>query len=159
MALTDTADGLDYSCVAHPTQVAGIRRAVSELARRCGACQATLTRIELAVTEAATNVVLHAYRDPGATGRIHVVTRCADGLLGISIRDDGVGMSPNPDSPGLGLGLSLIAHEADRCEVRAASGGGTEVLMSFGVAASAHDRQRLRACDGQAATAGVSAGP
>jgi serine/threonine-protein kinase RsbW/stage II sporulation protein AB (anti-sigma F factor) len=90
-----------------------------------------LTRLELAVTEAATNVVLHAYRDVTQDGCIHVAARRVGDALEVAIGDDGVGMSPNPDSPGLGLGLSLIAHEADSCEIRAPRTGGTEVLMRF----------------------------
>ena len=135
MALTDFGRGLDDCCPAQPTQIPAIRRAVSEVARRCGAPDSTLTRIELAVTEAATNVVLHAYRTARDDGLIHYSARLDDDCLDVSVRDDGVGMSPNPGSPGLGLGLSLMAHEADSCEIRGTAGGGTEVLMHFGMGA------------------------
>jgi len=133
MALTDSGRGLDDCRPAQPTQIPAIRRAVSEVAQRCGACDSTLTRIELAVTEAATNVVLHAYRTPRDEGLIHYSARLHKDCLDVSVRDDGVGMSPNPASPGLGLGLSLMAHEADSCEIRGTAGGGTEVLMHFGM--------------------------
>lgn len=131
MALSEAAIGLDASYSAQPPQVAVIRRAVSAIARRGGADVATLIRLELAVSEAATNVVLHAYRAPSAGGRIHV-TACVDrGAVDVTVRDDGCGMAPRPDSPGMGLGLSLMANESDRFEVRSVDGGGTEVLMSF----------------------------
>lgn len=149
MSPTDTSDRLEAVCPARPTQISAIRRAVSDVAHRLGACQTTRTRVELAVTEAATNVVLHAYRDAGV-GQIHVRAGLDHGLLGVSIGDDGVGMSPNPDSPGLGLGLSLMAYEADRCEIRAASGGGTEVLMHFGLGASAPAEASRAASRGEA---------
>ncbi len=135
MSLTDTGRGLDDCRPAQPTQIPAIRRAVSDVARRCGACDATLIRIELAVTEAATNVVLHAYRAPREAGLIHYSARLDNDCLDVSVRD-GVGMSPNPASPGLGLGLSLMAHEADSCEIRGAAGGGTEVLLHFGMSAA-----------------------
>jgi serine/threonine-protein kinase RsbW/stage II sporulation protein AB (anti-sigma F factor) len=131
MAPTASGNGLHSSRPAHPTQVAQIRRAVGDVARRCGADDATLTRLELAVTEAATNVVLHAYRDPAHQGHIHTTARVAGRELEVTIRDDGVGLSPNPDSPGLGLGLSLMAHEADRCEITTPPSGGTEIRMGF----------------------------
>lgn len=47
------------------------------------------------------------------------------------IRDRGAGLAPRADSPGLGLGLGLIAHETDRFEIRAVPEGGTEVLLRF----------------------------
>jgi serine/threonine-protein kinase RsbW len=148
MGPTDHGTGLDASYPAHPLQVAAIRRAVSHVATQCGAGPATLIRLELAVSEAATNVVLHAYRAPGAGGPIHVSAQFDGCFLDVCVRDRGVGMSPRVDSPGLGLGLSLMAHEADRCEIRSGPDGGTEVFMRFELAASApppHPRRFARA--------------
>lgn len=131
MALSEAAIGLNASYPAQPPQVAAIRRAVSGIAYRGGADTSTLIRLELAISEAATNVVLHAYRSPGTSGRIHI-TACMDkGVLDVSVRDHGCGMAPRPDSPGMGLGLSLMASESDHFEVRSADGGGTEVLLRF----------------------------
>jgi serine/threonine-protein kinase RsbW len=131
MALSEAALGLDSSYPAQPPQVAAIRRAVSAIARRGGADTETLVRLELAVSEAATNVVLHAYRTAGADGRIHVTATIDRGALDVRVRDTGCGMAPHPDSPGMGLGLSLMANESDRFQVRGADGGGTEVLLRF----------------------------
>ncbi|MEY2513546.1 MAG: serine/threonine-protein kinase RsbW [bacterium] len=131
MALTDSGRGLDASYPAHAGQVPLIRRAVAGVATGCGADRDTLTRIGLAVTEAATNVVLHAYRRSQDSERIYVRAQADGPCLAVSIRDNGVGMAPRPDSPGLGLGLSLMAHEAESCEIRAPQGGGTEVLLRF----------------------------
>ena len=135
MALSDSAIGLDASFPAQPTQVAAIRRAVTDVAVRHGAGDGTVVRLELAISEAATNAVLHAYRDPGVTGAIHVTALVAGGALDVSIRDYGIGMSPRSDSPGLGLGLPLIAGECDRFEIRTGEGGGTELLLRFELAA------------------------
>ncbi len=131
MALSATGIGLDASYPAQPPHVAAIRRAVSNVARSAGADLNTIIRLELAVSEAATNVVLHAYRAPSAGGRIHVTACVGFGILDVSVRDNGSGMAPRPDSPGMGLGLSLMASESDHFEVRTADGGGTEVLMRF----------------------------
>ncbi len=62
---------------------------------------------------------------------MHVLVRQADHLLDVSIRDRGVGLSPRVDSPGLGLGLSLMAHETEQFETGAAPQGGTEVVLRF----------------------------
>ncbi len=50
------------------------------------------------------------------------------------MRDQGSGLAPRVDSPGLGLGLGLIAQVADSADVRAPESGGTEVLMRFNIA-------------------------
>jgi anti-sigma regulatory factor (Ser/Thr protein kinase) len=152
MALSEAAIGLDASYPAQPPQVAAIRRAVSAIAKRGGADVETLIRLELAVSEAATNVVLHAYRAPGAGGRIHVTAFVTRGALDVSIRDDGCGMAPRLDSPGMGLGLSLMATESDRFEVHAVAGGGTEVQMGFALPDPARARSRFTRA-GAAATA------
>ena len=131
MALSDSAIELDASFPAQPTQVAAIRRAVCDLAAQCGADAHTLTRLGLAVSEAATNVVLHAYRSSATSGAIDVSASAASGGFDVCVRDHGVGMSPRSDSPGLGLGLALMASECDRFEVRCADDGGTEVLLRF----------------------------
>ena len=137
MGPSEAVLGLDARYPAQPPQVAAIRRAVSAVARRGGADVETLIRLELAVSEAATNVVLHAYRKPGARGHIHV-TACVDReTVDVTVRDDGCGMAPRPDSPGMGLGLSLMASEADGFAVRSVDGGGTEVNMSFALSAPA----------------------
>ena len=128
--------GLDACYPAHAARVADIRGAVAAVATRCGAGDGLLVRIGLAVSEAATNVVLHAYREAGmAGGLIHVKAACHEQrFLHVCVRDDGIGMSPRPDSPGLGLGISLMAHEADGLEIRVCDDGGTEVQLRFALA-------------------------
>ena len=42
----------------------------------------------------------------------------------IYVRDEGTGLAPRVDSPGLGLGLGLIAQVADSADVRAPESGG-----------------------------------
>ena len=54
-----------------------------------------------------------------------------DGRIAVHIHDDGMGLVPRPDSPGLGLGLCLMAHETDHFEIRKTPGGGTEVVLHF----------------------------
>jgi serine/threonine-protein kinase RsbW/stage II sporulation protein AB (anti-sigma F factor) len=88
--------------------------------------------VALAITEAATNAVLHAYRD-GTSGSMRVVA-CAreDGLL-VVVRDYGCGMQPNPDSPGLGLGLSVIGALAKEMHIERPDDGGTRIRIHFRV--------------------------
>ena len=113
------------------------RRAVIDWAQGHVADRAVLSDIALAVTEAATNAVLHAYRDRAEPGSVVVeVERDGDHLC-VYVRDEGSGLAPRVDSPGLGLGLGLIAQVADSADVRAPESGGTEVVMRFSVAREA----------------------
>ena len=86
--------------------------------------------VALAVTEAATNAVVHAYRN-GAKGAMRVVA-CAEptGLV-VVVRDYGCGMSPNPESPGAGLGLSVIGALAAEMNVERPDDGGTRLRIRF----------------------------
>jgi serine/threonine-protein kinase RsbW/stage II sporulation protein AB (anti-sigma F factor) len=134
MPVPEWEAALDARFPAQPSQVPAIRKAVAEIARQRGAAQHTVVQITLAVSEAATNAVLHAYRD-GASARegdVRVVVRAKDeSTLDIRVRDRGVGPLPRADSPGLGLGMGLMAHDADSFEIRAVPEGGTEVVLRF----------------------------
>jgi serine/threonine-protein kinase RsbW len=116
------------------TSVALIRRAATDWARERHADERTLQNIALAVSEAASNVVVHAYRE-SAPGDILLEMSADAGGLCIAVLDDGLGISPRPDSPGLGLGMPLIANLAENLEVRTRPEGGTEVRMRFPVGA------------------------
>jgi serine/threonine-protein kinase RsbW len=86
--------------------------------------------IRLAVTEACTNVVRHAY-DDDVTGPIDVVMRPSQGRLEVIVTDGGRGMAPSPDLDGPGLGLPLIAALADHVELQQAPSRGSRLRMSF----------------------------
>jgi serine/threonine-protein kinase RsbW len=135
MGATREAVRLEAVYPAQPPAIGRIRHDVVEAAKSCGVAEGTLPQIRLAVSEAATNVVLHAYRDGLPTGDVKVLLRRLDGCVDVNICDDGVGMSPRGDSPGAGLGLGLMAHAADRCVITSAPGGGTEVLLRFALPA------------------------
>jgi serine/threonine-protein kinase RsbW len=111
--------------------VASIRREVVALATRGGAHETLATDIALAVGEACANVVVHAY-PPDDVGPLIVHAEIRDGVLHVSVIDQGQGMVPRPDSPGLGLGLPLIANLTDTLTINDGPGNlGTEVLMTF----------------------------
>src|SRR4051794_36347353 len=94
-----------WTVPATPDQVAKLRHEVTSYAQRVGVADGRLGDVKLAVSEAATNAVLHAYRDrePGEI-RVHAELDDRGGLT-ITVEDDGFGPLPRPDSPGLGLGL------------------------------------------------------
>jgi anti-sigma regulatory factor (Ser/Thr protein kinase) len=86
--------------------------------------------VGLAVTEAATNVVLHAYPDTDP-GDIRLVMCPEPERVVVVVRDWGTGMRPRPDSPGLGVGLPTIATVVGAFSVEAAEGAGTLLRMHF----------------------------
>src|SRR4051812_16387731 len=114
-----------------PQSVAQVRRAVVGHAGRLGASPAALAAIELALSEAMTNAVQHAYVDRRRPGPVLVTAEPADGILRVTVQDEGTGMRPRPDSPGLGLGLPLISQMTQSFEVQQAPAGGTILCMRF----------------------------
>jgi serine/threonine-protein kinase RsbW/stage II sporulation protein AB (anti-sigma F factor) len=123
-----------WRVAATPEQISILRSEVTAYAQRAGVAAGRLADVRLAVSEAATNAVLHAYRDRDP-GEIRVdATLRDDGQLWIVIEDDGFGPLPRSDSPGLGLGLPTIASVADGVELSAGSAAGAKLSMLFLVA-------------------------
>jgi len=75
------------------------------------------TAVALAVTEAFANVVVHAYVDADTVGHLELRADVRGDELIVQVSDEGRGMQPRADSPGLGMGLPLIAQMADTFEV------------------------------------------
>lgn len=116
---------------ARPENVVVVRRAVGAFARTLGFDEDGVADVALALSEACANVVVHAYRDAAQETVLEVRATCSDEGLAVVIGDHGGGMLPRTDSPGLGLGLPLMASLASTLELREAPGGGTEVWMTF----------------------------
>jgi anti-sigma regulatory factor (Ser/Thr protein kinase) len=127
--VTATPD-LELKLPARAENVAVVRHAFGGLAEALSVDEQTLADIKLAVTEACTNVVIHAYeRDD--IGNLEVDATIDDDRLTVVIRDNGRGIVPRPDSPGLGLGLPLIATLAETLELGKDGAEHTEVRMTF----------------------------
>jgi anti-sigma regulatory factor (Ser/Thr protein kinase) len=121
-------DRIDVRLPAEPGSIPRFRRAVVAFAGEQGFEEAYA--IGLAVTEAATNAVLHAYGD-SEPGDVRVVACAERERLVVVVRDWGTGMRPRTDTPGLGLGLPTIATLASSFDVEAADGAGTLLRMHF----------------------------
>ena len=120
---------LELRTQATPAAVPGVRRAVVDFAELHGV--GVPPDVALAVSEAVTNTVIHAYRD-GRVGEVRVVACAEPDRLVVVVRDYGCGMSPHPDSPGLGLGLSVIGRLCTELNIeRPDKGGGTRLRMCF----------------------------
>jgi serine/threonine-protein kinase RsbW len=111
--------------------VGSVRRRLVAFASEVGADRELQARIALAVSEAATNVVVHAY--PRETSRpLRVQADFEDGDLEVVVADDGAGLRPRR-SPGIGAGLGVIAETCDDFVIRERERSGVELWMRFHV--------------------------
>jgi stage II sporulation protein AB (anti-sigma F factor) len=120
---------LRLSLPAERASVPRARHSVADFARAAGLSEARLDAVQLAVTEAAANVVMHAYS--GGGGVIHLEAARVRSELWVIVSDEGEGMRSGVSSPGLGQGLRLITQFADAVTISNRSSGGTEVRMRF----------------------------
>jgi len=118
---------------ARPDSVARLRHAVVTFAARSGASVRQREDIALAVSEALSNAVLHAYPGPDDSGAIDVRASLSHGDLVVVVRDTGVGLVPRVDSPGLGLGLAVIDQVTQHLELIDMTPG-LCVRMTFAIA-------------------------
>jgi serine/threonine-protein kinase RsbW len=109
-----------------------LRRALVELAARGGATDRQRQDIALAVSEALTNVVAHAYADDPLPGVMALHGTIDDAVLEVDILDKGVGMPSPTTYPAGGLGLAIIARVTDRVELSDAAPG-THLRMTFAI--------------------------
>ena len=121
---------LELKLPARAENVAVVRHAFGGFAEALSVDEQTLADIKLAVTEACTNVVIHAY-ESGEEGDLEVDACVDEQRLTVVIRDNGRGIVPRPDSPGLGLGLPLIATLTETLELGQDGADNTEVRMTF----------------------------
>jgi anti-sigma regulatory factor (Ser/Thr protein kinase) len=112
-----------------PQGVGAMRREVAAYAQRAGLDEVGLADVRLAVSEAATNAVVHGYRDTNH-GELKVVAFVSGGEINVIVSDTGQGLAPRPDSPGLGLGMPIMASVTSRFRV-VSRGAGTEIHMAF----------------------------
>jgi anti-sigma regulatory factor (Ser/Thr protein kinase) len=128
-----------WSALASAENVPQIRQAVVDFACANGVSGPLVADIQIAVSEAVTNAVMHAYHRFEQPGGVEVHAAVANGWFEARVLDDGAGPAPRDDSPGVGLGLPLIHRLADQVELQPrANGGGTEVRMRFSLRDAAH---------------------
>jgi anti-sigma regulatory factor (Ser/Thr protein kinase) len=107
------------------------RQMVRGLVDFLGWDDASRNDVSIAVTEACTNAVLHAY--PDGDGEYAVRAWVEDDRLVVAVRDQGQGIMPRVEagSSGLGLGLPLMLAIGDEVSFTSDAEGSTEVRMVF----------------------------
>jgi serine/threonine-protein kinase RsbW len=107
------------------------RLALSGITRMRSPSEETLNDLKLAVTEACTNSVRHAYGENGGT--VDIVYELHDDRLVVEVSDDGGGFDPADveETDALtegGLGIAIIKALADEFEVgERADGSGSRL--------------------------------
>ncbi len=124
---TEGSGGLKMSLPARADNVSVVRHAVAGLAEALGMEEDGVADLKTVVTEAAMNVVVHAY--DGADGLLEIDAVPEPEELRVAVRDFGHGIRPSAGegSDSLRLGLSLIAALSQRFQISGGVGGGTEI--------------------------------
>ena len=115
---------------ARPENVSVIRHVLGAFAEALRLPDPVVEDMRLAVTEACTNVIRHAYAD-GKPGPVEIVIRPVGDMLQVIVSDQGRGLGPSEDTSGPGLGLPLIAALTHSLEIDRASSSGSRLQMSF----------------------------
>lgn len=103
------------------TAIAGVRPLSDE----------TLHDLKLALTEACTNSVKHAYDD--GSGSVDILYELRSDRLAVEVGDAGSGFEPGEGRPGAhdleegGLGIAIIRALADEVEIAEREGGGARL--------------------------------
>jgi serine/threonine-protein kinase RsbW len=135
MTLATTTPDMELALPARATNISVVRHAFGALGEAFALDEEILSNIRLAVTEACTNVVVHAYPDEHE-GLLEVVATLKADKLEVVVRDEGPGIGPRPGSPGLGLGLPLIASLTESVQLGRDEDERTEVRMTFPLSAA-----------------------
>lgn len=130
------ADESRWFGVEEPSAPAGVRRGITVLAERLGFAGERLGRVQLAATEAATNLAKHAVRGEML---VRIVRDGNAAALEFVCTDHGPGIADVPrsrlggysTSGTLGLGLGSIERLADRSGLHSLPGVGTTLYARF----------------------------
>jgi len=129
--LTDRTDtDVKLTLPARPENVSVIRHVLGAFAEALRLPDDLVEDLRLAVTEACTNVVRHAYPQEVA-GPVEITIRPTEDAVSVVVADHGRGIGSSSDTNGPGLGLPLIAAIADEVELQPVPGGGSRVAMTF----------------------------
>jgi serine/threonine-protein kinase RsbW len=131
--MTDDGDGrvVRLTIPAKAEYIVLGRLALSSLARLQPLTDEELSDLKLALTEACTNSVRHAYAD--RPGVVEIVYELHTDRVVIEVADDGVGFVPEIEADETdelaegGLGIAIIRALSDELEIGERNGGGSRI--------------------------------
>lgn len=122
---------LSLRLAADPQNVRAARDEAASCAERLGLSATGVEDLKTIVSEACSNIVLHAYPEGAEERPMEVEMEKTDGELTVTVRDSGRGIRPptgaRPSS--LRLGFILMGSLADYLQLRTGRGCGTELLI------------------------------
>jgi anti-sigma regulatory factor (Ser/Thr protein kinase) len=124
---------------ANPEEVPFARAAITRLCEHLQIGDAQTENVRLAVTEACSNCVLHAYDKRTVVGTYVLDARVDHESLRVTVCDSGIGIHNAQAGihldlgSGLGSGLYLMRTLADSAEISTRPSGGTRVVMRFAI--------------------------
>lgn len=131
----------NFMCLEFPSKpdnVAFARTAVAAFVSQLDPTMAELADISTAVSEAVTNIVVHAY--PESEGPITIKTCLIGQQVSIEIKDKGCGIADvdsvrqfgttSCSQERMGIGFSLIEACMDRVNIQSKEGQGTSLCMT-----------------------------
>ena len=132
------ADRFTISVPGKAEYVGTVRMAVSHIASKIGFDIEAIDDIKVAVSEACTNIIVHA--EGGEGFNYEVIVDIEENGLTITVEDSGVGfgleeyITPVPgESRGSGLGIFIIRALMDEVDIYTEPGVGTRIRMSKGL--------------------------
>jgi anti-sigma regulatory factor (Ser/Thr protein kinase) len=127
------AETLRLTFPAEPDSVPEVRHAVADRAQELGMEGARIDELKTVVSEACSNVVLHAYPDREEPGPLEVELVSEAERLDLVVRDFGAGIRPRRvvGRPSLRLGLRLIGALSSRFHLISTRGRGTEIRIQM----------------------------
>ena len=125
-----TTTDVKLTLPARPENVSVIRHVLGAFAEALRLPDDLVEDLRLAVTEACTNVVRHAY-PPEQPGPVEISIVPSEDQVSVVVADFGRGIGSSSDTTGPGLGLPLIAAISDEVELQPVPGGGSRVAMTF----------------------------
>lgn len=129
---------VSFTFPSHPQNVAFARTAVAMFASQLDFTIDELDEVKVAVSEAVSNAVVHAYPDTVGTVRVEMAVE-KDGSFSLRVIDTGVGIedveaarqaqwTTKPDER-MGLGFTFMQEYMDSLDVKSAVDEGTSVIM------------------------------
>lgn len=148
MTMSDsTGDRLQLWIPAKPEYLVLVRLALTGIARLRPIDPEDLQDLKLALTEAVSNSVLHAYQDGSGTVEVRVMLE--RDVIAIEVLDEGPGFERPPAEPDGelevgGLGLAIIEAVVDDLQIDTREGGGSCIRFRKQLAHPVTDRTGTR---------------
>ena len=128
--MTPPRPSLSLSIAADAEALVVVRHVLDGLAVHDRLSELVLDDIQIAVGEACGNVVTHAYPDR-PVGPLDIEVAFDEAEVVVTVRDQGVGLSPTWRENATGMGIPMMGALADDLSFGDGAGPGHHVRMAF----------------------------